>query len=109
MFDFLAKLLGFGPSARVTPPEAAQRVAGGAVLLDVRTPGEFASGHLQGALNIPLDQLAGRVGELDRDKGVVLYCKSGTRSARAAGVLQQAGFTDVADLGPMSAWPSAAD
>jgi rhodanese-related sulfurtransferase len=77
----------------------------GATLLDVRTPGEFAAGHVQGARNIPLQQLAARVEELgSQQKPVVVYCRSGNRSRSAMRVLVSQGFSAVYDLGPMSAW-----
>lgn len=88
------------PSA--TPREL---VAAGATLLDVRTPEEFAEGHLDGAINIPVDQLASRVAELGpHERAVVVYCRSGRRSASASQTLRDAGFTDVHDLGAMSNW-----
>ena len=89
--------------ARVDGASARQLVEGGATLLDVRTDREFSSGHLDGARHIPLAQLRGRIGELPRDRPVVVDCLSGERSASAAGVLRDAGF-DVHDLGPMRAW-----
>ncbi len=80
-------------------------VAGGARLVDVRTPEEFAAGHVEGALNIPVDALAGRLGELpDPAAPLVLYCGSGRRSARAAALLAEKGYTAVYDLGGMSNW-----
>jgi phage shock protein E len=85
--------------------EAHAVVAGGGRLVDVRSPGEFASGHLDGAINIPVDQLASRSGEIGpADTPVVVYCRSGARSASAAGVLRRNGFTRVLDLGPMTRW-----
>jgi rhodanese-related sulfurtransferase len=85
-------------------PSARERVAAGeATLLDVRTPGEFASGHVDGALNIPVQELAQRMSELPRDKGVVVYCHSGGRSAAAADMLRQAGY-EVEDVGAMPNW-----
>lgn len=88
-----------------SPAEARQLVEGGATLLDVRTPGEFAAGHLPNAVCIPLGELAGRVGELGpKDRAVVLYCASGVRSASALGVLRAAGFAVVKNLGAMSRW-----
>lgn len=89
--------------AQVSSAEAHQLVRQGATLVDVRTPEEFAGGHLDGARNVPLDALTARVTELPRDRAVVVYCRSGARSARAAAVLRGAGH-DVRDLGPMSAW-----
>ena len=71
----------------------------GAVLLDVRTPEEFAAGHIPGSRNVPLDAL-GR-SDLPEDLGapLFLYCLSGARSRQAAALLRQAGYTDVTDLG----------
>jgi phage shock protein E len=85
--------------------EAHQMVENGAVLLDVRTPKEFQEGHLPGAINIPVDQVATRAGEIGPPAtAVVVYCLSGGRSARAAGTLKQLGFEKVLNLGPKSAW-----
>jgi len=75
----------------------------GALLLDVRTQGEFVGGHLAGAVNIPIDELARRVGEIADGRDVVVYCRSGRRSAMAAEVLRARGH-QVIDLGPMGAW-----
>lgn len=77
----------------------------GGRLVDVRTPSEFASGHLEGALNIPVDQIANRLDELaPKDKPVVLYCRSGARSGRAASILRNAGFSEVHNLGTIGRW-----
>jgi rhodanese-related sulfurtransferase len=85
--------------------EAHEMVAGGAVLLDVRTPKEFSEGHLPGAINIPVDQVAGRASEIGPvTTAVVTYCLSGGRSARAAAALKQLGFAKVLNLGPKAAW-----
>ena len=91
---------------RVSGAQAKQLVDGGALLLDVRSPGEFGSMHIPGATNIPVQELKGRLGELGaKDRDIVLYCASGMRSGGAAGMLRGAGFTSVHDLGPMAAWP----
>lgn len=77
------------------------------VLLDVRSPEEYASGHVPGAINIPHDQLAPRVGEIEgrRDQAIVVYCESGRRAARAADTLEADGFSNIRHLtGDMSAW-----
>jgi rhodanese-related sulfurtransferase len=98
-------LMVFRALGRVKPEEARTLVARGARLVDVRSPTEFASGHLPGALNIPMGELAGRIGEVGaKERPVVVYCRSGARSASAAGLLKRAGFTSVHDLGPMSRW-----
>jgi phage shock protein E len=76
----------------------------GALLVDVRTPGEFAGGHLPGALNVPIGALDERAAELaKKGKPIVVYCASGMRSGSARRVLQRAGAT-VFDLGAMSRW-----
>jgi rhodanese-related sulfurtransferase len=77
------------------------------VILDVRTPEEFAEGHVPGAINISHDQLANRITELlgDQNKDVVLYCRSGRRAALAADVLKAKGFNHLLHLdGDMQKW-----
>ncbi|MFZ5479737.1 MAG: rhodanese-like domain-containing protein [Myxococcota bacterium] len=92
-------------AGKTSSDEAHRLVAEGARLVDVRSTGEFASRHLDGALNIPVDQIDRRAGELGpKEKPVVLYCASGARSARAASVLKARGFTEVYDLGAMGRW-----
>ncbi|NNE72889.1 MAG: rhodanese-like domain-containing protein [Acidimicrobiales bacterium] len=73
-------------------------LAADAQLIDVREPHELARGTLPGAINIPLDSLAGRLGELDKNRRVVLLCRSGGRSGIAAELLTASGFTDVVNL-----------
>ena len=77
----------------------------GARVVDVRTPEEFSTGHLEGALNVPVDELQGRaLAELTpKDAPVVVYCRSGKRSARAVEVLKELGFREVHDLGALPA------
>lgn len=94
----------FGMSGDVDSAKARELVGNGATLVDVRSPEEFASGHIEGAINVPVGELAGRAAEIPKDKAVVVYCRSGARSARAKGALQEAGFKDVYDLGAMSRW-----
>lgn len=85
--------------------EAKKLVADGALLVDVRSPGEYAAGHLDGAVNIPVDQVERRITEFGpRDRPVVVYCRSGARSAAAARSLTAAGFARVVDAGAMSSW-----
>ena len=86
-----------------------QRKDPGLVVLDVRTPAEFAAGHVPGARNISHELLQSRIDELGdlRDKQVVLYCRSGRRSALAGEVLSKAGFKRLALLeGDYLAWES---
>jgi len=97
-------------SGLISPQQyTAQFVDGGAAhqLVDVRTAEEFASGHLPGAVNIPLPELAGRLGEIATDEPVVLYCRSGNRSGQAAQLLTAEGYTQILDLGGIIAWEAA--
>lgn len=105
--SWLSKLFGgapAGPSVRCDGPTARRLVSEGALLIDVRTGMEYRQGHLDGAINIPVDELNRRSDEVPRDRPVVLYCRSGARSSRAARMLLGEGITDVHDLGPMTAW-----
>ncbi len=79
----------------------AEPVPADAVVIDVRTPAEFAEGHLEGAVNIDLQSGAfeQQVGELPADGSYVVYCRSGNRSAQAKGIMQQLGFAEVVDAG----------
>ena len=62
-------------------------------LLDVRTPQEFDSGHILGAVNIPVDDLRSRLGELPRDRMIAAYCQVGQRGYLATRILRQNGFS----------------
>lgn len=73
-------------------------------LIDVRTAEEFASGHIAGAVNIPVEVLASRLSDVPRDRTVVVYCRSGNRSKQAAEILSKAGYSDIRDLGGLNAW-----
>ncbi|HEY3451943.1 MAG TPA: rhodanese-like domain-containing protein [Myxococcales bacterium] len=90
----------------ISSAEARKLVSeGGARLLDVRTPGEFASGHLDGALNIPVQDLSASLKKVGpKEKPVVVYCASGARSAMAARLLKANGWQTVRNLGSMSRW-----
>lgn len=72
------------------------------LVLDVRTPNEFYDGHIEGATLIPVQQLDGRISEIEsyRNKPVLVYCRSGNRSTVAAQMLIREGFTDVSNLRP---------
>ena len=86
------------------------RDSGKVVLIDVRTPAEFADGHVPGAVNIPVDALEGRISELASYKEEPLYliCRSGARSDRARGMLVSAGFSNPINVaGGTLAWTSA--
>jgi rhodanese-related sulfurtransferase len=81
----------------VSREEARKLVEDGAQLVDVRADHEWDAGHISGAKHIPLDELAERVGELDREQPVVVTCRGGNRSTMAAVALAEAGF-DAAKL-----------
>jgi rhodanese-related sulfurtransferase len=81
----------------VSRDEARKLIDEGAQLVDVRAGHEWEVGHIAGATHLPLDELAERAGEIDRERPVVLYCRGGTRSTMAAGALADAGY-DAAKL-----------
>lgn len=88
--------------------EATQHInTGKTLVLDVRDAEQFAASHLRDARNIPLKELAQRVGELDKfkSKSVIVVCQSGTQSGKAESILKKAGFTEVYGLtGGIAAW-----
>ncbi|MBX3062194.1 MAG: rhodanese-like domain-containing protein [Anaerolineae bacterium] len=97
-------------TAKLTPQEYQRTFVSTAtqhLLLDVRTPEEFASEHITGAVNISLQSLTLRLSEVPRDIPVVIYCHSGNRSAQAASILRNAGYTNIYDLGGINAWTAA--
>lgn len=70
------------------------------LILDVRTPGEYAMGHIEGAVNIDISgrDFSGKIDALDRDATVLLYCRSGSRSYHAGGMMGRMGFGKVYNL-----------
>src|SRR4051794_36463015 len=90
MFGAIKKLLGFGPKA-----DLSKIIANGAQIIDVRTPGEYSSGHLKTSVNIPLDTLQSRLAKLKKDQPVVTCCASGMRSTVAKNLLLSGGFNHV--------------
>jgi rhodanese-related sulfurtransferase len=74
--------------------------AGGAQIVDVRTPAEFAQGHVRESRNIPLDQFLARIQEIDPARPVLLCCASGGRSGMAKTILDKAGYQQVHNAGP---------
>ncbi|WP_081839009.1 rhodanese-like domain-containing protein [Thermogemmatispora carboxidivorans] len=85
--------------------ERLARADGETVLIDVREPWEYRSGHAPRAVNIPLGQLAARVNEVPRDREVLLICLSGHRSAQAARLLQRLGLSRVVNIkGGITSW-----
>ena len=110
-----AGLIATGVSLAAPPSVTPQQVremqaqkSAALYVLDVRTPEEFASGHVPGAVNIPYDQVASRLAEIPKDKEVVLYCRSGRRAGLAAAELEKAGYADLQLMqGDMPAWEKA--
>lgn len=101
MLTALKKLLGFGPAV-----DYKQLLREGAVIVDVRTKGEYAGGHIGGSINIPVDQLKKSIAKLkDKNKPIITCCASGMRSAGAKGILKAQGYTAVYNGG---AWSSLA-
>jgi hydroxyacylglutathione hydrolase len=70
----------------------------GVLLLDVRTPAEYAAGHIPGSRNIPLGRLAERLGELPASQQIIVYCQGASRSPIAASILLAHGWSDVREL-----------
>src|SRR5690606_33104233 len=104
-----AAMAGAASSDMLDPALLAERLAADprTFLLDVRNPWEWAVSNLSdlGARLVPLDELEGRLSEIPRDRPIIVYCKSGGRSARAAGILTERGFGPVSNLeGGLARW-----
>jgi phage shock protein E len=85
----ILEILGFGSKTNIIQ----EFVEKGAVIIDVRTTGEFASGHIKGSKNIPLDKIATKVSELKKlNKPIIACCRSGARSGQATSFLKQNGI-----------------
>lgn len=74
------------------------------VIIDVRTPEEYASGHVAGAINIDVNgaDFSSQISELDPEQKYLVYCRSGSRSAQAAAQMEAAGIADIADAGGLA-------
>ena len=110
--DGLGSLAGHPELTRTTerlgPDVAAARVRDGAVLIDVRAPAERAKSRIGGSLAIPLTQLEKRIGEVPRDRHLIVHCAGGYRSSVAASVLAAHGIDNVSELaGGIAAWEQA--
>jgi len=70
-------------------------ISGGAVIVDVRTKGEFQTGHLRNSINIPVDNLPNNLKKLNRNKAIITCCASGARSSYAKRILKSNGFEQV--------------
>ncbi len=108
MNEFKQKLLGF---TEIAPGEAVRMINhDDAVVVDVRDDKEFSEGHVINAVHIPLGLLDSKLDTLEqyRDKPLIVYCRSGQRSAKAGSILQRQGFKSIYKLkGGMMAWTSA--
>jgi len=95
---------------RLSPAVASDRIHAAAppLVVDVRSPPEYAHAHIAGSVNIPLSHLAERTTELPRDRPLLVHCVGGYRSSIAASVLQRAGLTVISELaGGLAAWEAA--
>lgn len=91
MITTLKKIFGIGPKVNY-----AELISSGAIIVDVRSTGEYASGHIKGSINIPLDTLQGNLNKLkDKNKPVITCCASGMRSGMAKTVLKNKGYENV--------------
>lgn len=90
MLEAIKKIFGIGPKVNYS-----ELVAGGAVIIDVRTRGEFQSGHIKGSINIPLDSLRNNFAKIKKNKPVITCCASGMRSASAKSLLKTSGYSEV--------------
>jgi rhodanese-related sulfurtransferase len=92
--SFFSNLFGAQPSANL-----GQVISDGAFLVDVRTPGEFAEGHVKGSVNIPLDTIPARLADFKDKKHVIVFCRSGNRSGQAKTFLETNGISNVINGG----------
>ena len=96
----------FGPGSPASASVVRAKIAAGATILDVRTSGEFSSGAYPKARNLPVETLSSRLEKVGpKDRSVVVYCASGSRSAQAAKILKAAGFADVTNAGGFASMP----
>jgi len=90
----LSKLFGLKPKKDI-----GEMLSRGGIVVDVRSPQEFKSGHLEGSINMPLDSFASNSNKLDPKKPIVVCCASGMRSSSALSILKSKGFEDAANGG----------
>jgi len=90
MLNTIKRLLGIGPKI-----DYSELLKQGAVILDVRSKGEYQGGHIKGSINIPVDVLRNNLSKLNREKPIITCCASGMRSASAKSILKSNGFTEV--------------
>ena len=98
MINTLKKIFGFGPKE-----DFADLVKQGSIVLDVRSEGEYSSGHIKGSLNIPVNTLNNNLNKLkDKNKTIITCCASGMRSASAKSILKSNGYSQVYNGGGWS-------
>jgi len=90
MINIIKQIFGFGPKV-----DYAELMKQGATIVDVRTQGEFAGGHIRGSINIPLQKLQGNLSKIKKEKPVIICCASGARSGAAKSILKSNGFAEV--------------
>ncbi len=98
---------GQDPNEYKDPKELAELIQSGEpeyLLVDVRTPGEYNSGYIPTAVNIPVSEIDAQPPEISKQQLVIVYCRSGSRSNRAAGILESLGYTRVVDFGGIYRW-----
>ena len=94
MIEKIKKLFGIGPKV-----DLGEVIARGAIIIDVRSTGEYAGGHINGSVNIPLSALGSQLAKLKKDKPVITCCASGMRSTSARATLLANGFKEVYNAG----------
>jgi phage shock protein E len=97
MINTLKNLFGLGPKV-----DYADLVRQGAIILDVRSPGEYKQGHIKGSLNTPLNDLSQHITKLKKETTIITCCASGMRSASAKSILKSNGFIQVHNGGGWS-------
>lgn len=101
MINAIKNLFGFG-----TKVDYADLVKQVAIILDVRSKGEYQSGYIKGSINIPVDTLNNNLNKLKKDKPIITCCASGMRSASAKSILKSNGYTEVHNGGGWSSLQS---
>jgi rhodanese-related sulfurtransferase/glyoxylase-like metal-dependent hydrolase (beta-lactamase superfamily II) len=98
------------PTERISAPMVAEELASAdpPLLLDIRNPREWATKHIEGSVNVPLNHLQERIAEIPRDRRIAVHCAGGYRSSIAAGILHQYGITNLIEMaGGLAAWDAA--
>lgn len=96
-----------GGSNMANKDEIKQKITNGALIVDVRSVGEFSGEHYNGALNIPVDEVQKRISEFgsNKEREIILYCRSGGRAGSAKQILESAGYKKVTNAGGLSDMP----